>query len=69
MDAGCSASDTYSKPDGQGHKRMYLSVKSSPENTRLQSGMRVSPAKPGQQSHILYDSGISLIFWREKNKL
>lgn len=56
VDAGYSASDTYSRPDGQKHKRMYLCKVLTGEFTRGQGGMRVPPAKQGQQSHILYDS-------------
>uniref|UniRef100_A0A8B8E892 Poly [ADP-ribose] polymerase n=1 Tax=Crassostrea virginica TaxID=6565 RepID=A0A8B8E892_CRAVI len=56
VNAGYSASDTYSKPDPQGLKRMYLCNVLTGEYTKGQSGMRVPPTKPGQQAHILYDS-------------
>lgn len=55
VDAGCFVSDTYPKPDSQGHKRMYFCKVLTGEYTVGQRGMRVPPAKPGQQSHILYD--------------
>nr|XP_034317327.1 protein mono-ADP-ribosyltransferase PARP14 isoform X2 [Crassostrea gigas] len=61
VDAGYSASDTYSRPDGQKHKRMYLCKVLTGEFTVGQSGMRVPPAKQGQQSHILYDSVVNNI--------
>ena len=54
MYAGYSASDTYSRPDAQGLKRMYLCNVLTGEYTYGQSGMRVPPTKAGQ--HILYDS-------------
>eukprot|EP00105_Crassostrea_gigas_P000486 XP_011412320.2 PREDICTED: poly [ADP-ribose] polymerase 15 isoform X2 [Crassostrea gigas] len=59
VDAGCCASDTYCKPDSQGHKRMYLCKVLTGEYTVGQRGMRVPPAKPGQLSHILYDSVVN----------
>lgn len=59
MDAGCFVSDFYPKPDSQGHNRMYLCKVLTGEYTVGQSGMRLPPAKPGQQSHILYDSVVN----------
>lgn len=59
MDARYSDSDTYSKPDDQRHKRMYLCKVLTGEYTVGQDGMRVPPPKPGQQSHILYDSVVN----------
>lgn len=59
VDAGCFVSDTYPKPDSQGHNRMYLCKVLTVEYTVGQKGMRLSPAKPGQQSHILYDSVVN----------
>lgn len=59
VDARYYASDTYSKQDNQGHKRMYLCKVLTGEYTVGQSGMRVPSAKPGQQSHILYDSVVN----------
>nr|XP_034317324.1 protein mono-ADP-ribosyltransferase PARP15 [Crassostrea gigas]XP_034317325.1 protein mono-ADP-ribosyltransferase PARP15 [Crassostrea gigas] len=59
VDAGWFVSDTYPKPDSQGHKRMYLCKVLTGEYTVGQSGMRLPPAKPGQQSHILYDSVVN----------
>lgn len=56
VNAGYSASDTYSRPDAQKLKRMYLCNVLTGEYTRGQSGMRVPPTKAGQQAHILYDS-------------
>lgn len=56
VNADYSARDTYSRPDGQGHKRMYLCKVLTGEFTKGMKGMRVPPAKQGQQSHILYDS-------------
>ncbi|XP_061194415.1 protein mono-ADP-ribosyltransferase PARP14-like isoform X2 [Saccostrea echinata] len=56
VNAGYSASNTYSKPDPSGHKRMYLCKVLTGEYTGGRGGMRVPPTKAGQQSHILYDS-------------
>lgn len=46
----------YSQPDGQGHRRVYLCKVLTGEYTVGHRGMRVPPQKPGQQSHILFDS-------------
>lgn len=59
VNAGYSASDVYSRPDKQGLKRMYLCKVLTGEYTVGQGGMRVPPAKQGQQSHILYDSVVN----------
>lgn len=59
VNASYSAQTTYSKPDSQGHKRMYLCKVLTGEFTVGQGGMRVPPPKPGQQSHILYDSVVN----------
>lgn len=59
VNAGYSASNTYSRPDPSGHKRMYLCKVLTGEYTVGQGGMRVPPTKPGQQSHILYDSVVN----------
>lgn len=59
VNAGYSASDTYSRPDAQGLKRMYLCNVLTGEYTVGQAGMRVPPTKAGQQAHILYDSVVN----------
>lgn len=59
MDAGYSAQNTFSRPDAQGLKRMYLCNVLTGEYTVGQSGMRVPPTKAGQQAHILYDSVVN----------
>lgn len=59
VDAGYSASDTYSRPDGQKHKRMYLCKVLTGEYTVGKRGMKVPPPKQEQQSHILFDSVVN----------
>lgn len=59
VNANYSGDDTYSRPDSKGHKRMYLCKVLTGEFTVGQKGIRVPPAKPGQQSHILYDSVVN----------
>lgn len=59
LSASYSASDTYSSPDNQKHKRMYLCKVLTGEYTLGKSVMTVPPPKPGQQSHILYDSVVN----------
>lgn len=59
VNANYAAKDTYSRPDSQGHKSMYLCKVLTGEYTMGAKGMRAPPQKPGQQSHILYDSLIN----------
>lgn len=59
VNAHYSAQNTYSRSDGQGHKRIYLCKVLTGEYTVGKGGMRVPPPKPGQQSHILYDSVVN----------
>lgn len=61
LNAGYAASNTYSTVDGQGNKRIYLCKVLTGEFTVGQQGMMIPPAKPGQQSHILYDSVVNSI--------
>ncbi|XP_063404473.1 protein mono-ADP-ribosyltransferase PARP14-like [Mytilus trossulus] len=51
--ANYSASNTYSVPDSNGNKRMYLCKVLTGEYTYGQGGMRMPPTKAG--THILYD--------------
>ncbi|XP_064602045.1 protein mono-ADP-ribosyltransferase PARP14-like [Liolophura sinensis] len=53
VNANYSASNTYSRPDGQGHKRMYQTRVLVGDHTQGRSGMIVPPNKSGP---ILYDS-------------
>ena len=55
VNAGYSVRDIYSKPDTQGHKRIYLCNVLTGEYTKGRAGMRVPPTK-GRHAHILYDS-------------
>ncbi|XP_078312815.1 protein mono-ADP-ribosyltransferase PARP14-like [Crassostrea virginica] len=55
VSAGYSVRDIYSKPDTQGHKRIYLCNVLTGEYTKGRAGMRVPPTK-GRHAHILYDS-------------
>lgn len=59
VNANYSSSDTYSKRDSHGLKRMYLCNVLTGEYTTGKGGMRVPPTKPGQQAHILYDSVVN----------
>lgn len=59
VSANYSVLDTYSHPDSKGHKRIYLCKVLTGDYTVGQKGMRVPPAKKGQQSHILYDSVVN----------
>ncbi|CAG2197260.1 PARP10_14_15 [Mytilus edulis] len=52
-DASYSAQGTYSVPDSNGNKRMYLCKVLTGEYTYGQGGMRMPPTKAG--THILYD--------------
>ncbi|XP_062600978.1 protein mono-ADP-ribosyltransferase PARP15-like [Saccostrea cucullata] len=56
VDAEYSARETYSKPDPNGHKRIYLCKVLTGEYTLGKKDMRVPPAKDAQHPHILYDS-------------
>ena len=56
LKATYSARDLYSRPDNQGHKRIYLCNVLTGEYTTGTQGMRIPPQKTGQQAHILYDS-------------
>ena len=64
VDAGYSACDTYSRPDAQGLKRMYLCNVLTGEYTVGHPGMRGLsnyqtsqwPTNARQQANILYDS-------------
>ncbi|VDI32296.1 poly [ADP-ribose] polymerase 10/14/15 [Mytilus galloprovincialis] len=52
-----SITDTYSRPDPQGHKRMFLCRVLTGEYCNGASTMKVPPAKKGAAgSHILYDT-------------
>lgn len=56
LKATYSARTVYSRPDNQGHKRIYLCNVLTGEYTTGKQGMRIPPQKTGQQAHILYDS-------------
>ncbi|XP_061194416.1 protein mono-ADP-ribosyltransferase PARP14-like [Saccostrea echinata] len=56
VDAEYSARETYSKPDPNGHKRIYLCKVLTGEFTLGKKDMRVPPPKDVNQPHILYDS-------------
>ncbi|XP_053406951.1 protein mono-ADP-ribosyltransferase PARP15-like [Mercenaria mercenaria] len=51
-----SCQDTYSRPDSNGIKRMYLCRVLSGEFAKGEKGMRVPPPKPSGGPHALYDS-------------
>lgn len=52
-----SITDTYSRPDTHGHKRMFLCRVLTGEYCNGASTMKVPPAKPNAAgSHILYDT-------------
>lgn len=59
VQAQYSCSNTYSKPDPNGVKRMYLSRVLTGEYAKGKSDMRVAPQKPGGASHELYDSVVN----------
>lgn len=59
VNARYATNNQYSRPDGQGHKRMYLCKVLTGEYTLGKSGMRVPPPKQEQQSHILFDSVVN----------
>ncbi|XP_062619962.1 uncharacterized protein LOC134281522 [Saccostrea cucullata] len=61
VSAGYSASNTYSRPDPSGNKRMYLCKVLTGEFTQGRTGLRVPPSRAGQQSHILYDSVVDRV--------
>ena len=46
----------YSAPDAKGHKRMYRCLVLTGDYCNGTGGMRMPPQKPGQPSHVLYDS-------------
>ena len=46
----------YSRPDANGHKRMYRCLVLTGDYCNGTGGMRMPPQKPGQPSHVLYDS-------------
>ena len=46
----------YSAPDSSGNKRMYRCLVLTGDYSKGARGMRMLPAKSGQQSHMLYDS-------------
>ncbi|KAL3864673.1 hypothetical protein ACJMK2_006335 [Sinanodonta woodiana] len=54
--ANYSASDTYSRPDPSGNKKMYLCRVLTGQYTTGRQGMRVAPAKSGSNANDLYDS-------------
>ncbi|KAK3595886.1 hypothetical protein CHS0354_014715 [Potamilus streckersoni] len=54
--ASYSAQDTYSRPDGNRHKRMYQCRVLTGDFAQGGGGMRVPPQKSSKQAHILYDS-------------
>ncbi|XP_069140966.1 LOW QUALITY PROTEIN: protein mono-ADP-ribosyltransferase PARP14-like [Argopecten irradians] len=54
VNASYSASNTYSRPDPSGHKRMYLCKVITGEFTQGSRGMRVAP--PKGTGHLLFDS-------------
>lgn len=52
-----SIGDTYSRPDANNHKRMFLCKVLTGEFCKGNSSLKVPPAKPGAAgSHILYDT-------------
>ena len=57
--ANYSAQNTYSRPDPNGIKRMYLSKVLTGEFCMGKSGMRVPPPKSGGAAHALYDSVVN----------
>lgn len=59
VNANYAVQNTFSRPDGQGHRRVYLCKVLTGEYTVGKGGMRVPPQKPGQQPHILYDSVVN----------
>ena len=56
MEANLSASDTYSPPDGNGVKHMYLARVLAGEFTAGGRGLIVPPAKDTSNPSDLYDS-------------
>lgn len=56
VNASYSCSNTYSRPDSNGLKRVYYCRVLTGEYTQGAKGMRVAPAKGGADSTALYDS-------------
>ena len=59
VQAQYSCSNTYSRPDPNGMKRLYLSKVLTGEFCMGKGGMRVPPQKPGGAAHALYDSVVN----------
>ena len=57
-DSSYSASDTYSKPDRNGIKRMYLARVLTGTFTQGKAGLRVPPEQPGKHN-VLYDTVVN----------
>ncbi len=74
-DAEYSARNTYSPPDQNGYKYIYLARVLTGEFTRGAGGMLVPPAKDPRNSHVPYDSvvdnvaspGIFVVFQDAQN--
>ncbi|KAL3864451.1 hypothetical protein ACJMK2_006135 [Sinanodonta woodiana] len=56
VNAAYSAQDTYSRPDGNRHRRMYQCRVLTGDFAPGGGGMRVPPQKSSKEAHILYDS-------------
>ena len=57
VNASYSSSNTYSPPDGNGNKHIFLALVLTGEYTRGDSSLRVPPPKdPNKSGVILYDS-------------
>ena len=56
VNASYSDQPTYSPADSSGHKKVYRCLVLTGDYCPGKSGMRVPPAKAGNQAHILYDS-------------
>ncbi|XP_053373223.1 protein mono-ADP-ribosyltransferase PARP14-like [Mercenaria mercenaria] len=59
VDASYSCSETYSRPNRNGIKRMYYCRVLSGEYAKGESGMKVPPPKPSGGHHALFDSVVN----------
>ena len=52
MESSYSTNDTYSAPDGDGLKRVFLARVLTGEYTQGKSGLKVPPEKPGMPGYL-----------------
>ena len=60
VESSYSARDTYSAPDGDGLKRMYLARVLTGEYTLGTAGLKVPPEKPGKPG-VLFDTVVDKV--------